>query len=318
MKNRPVHENLDTSFVNLSALIKYLRRRRFAGSIRVELTDYEADVRLTAAGELRVREHDRLAKRVSEGEEALQRLLIRAREAGGKIAVYHAAETSAALTEQSELPTPESATPIAPDGSPIEEISIAAVIAVEQAAVNFIAKPPHQNGNSKTAQVKSPNREDRLPKQNDAPLPFKLSNQVEDKARRADFTAEDWQMLLNLTAELLNTVDQTLAEANLEFAAAFEKARAEIANDYPFLKPSAGIFVYKNGKIVVREQINGQLFTASINEALRRILEKLGRNPKFLNVYLTTVEKIILLIEKRRALYDKFSITPQLARIIGV
>lgn len=125
-------------------------------------------------------------------------------------------------------------------------------------------------------------------------------------------------MLLNLTAELLNTVDATLGEANLEFAAAFEKARSDVANDFPFLNPSAGVFAYRDGKIVVREQINPQLFAASINESLRRILEKLGKNPKFLNVYLTTVQKIILLIEKRRPLYDKFAVTPQLARIIGI
>jgi len=312
MKNRPIHENLDTAFVNLSALIKYLRRRRFVGNIRVELTDYEADVSLTADNELRVREHDRIAGRISEGEEALQRLLIRAREPGGNIDVYQETEESAAPLEKTELPGQAPA-------PPLEKIPVAAAVAVEQATIDFIAKPAHQNGNSKTAQVKPLVIEDHLPKQNaDPPLPFELSNQVEDKARRTNFTAQDWQMLLNLTAELLNTVDSTLAEANLEFAAAFEKARYEIANDFPFLNPSAGIFNYTNSKIIVREQINAQLFAASINESLRRILEKLGRNPKFLNVYLTTVQKIIILIEKRQPLYDKFSITPQLARIIGI
>ena len=314
MENRPIHENLDTSFVNLSALIKYLRRRRFVGSIRVEVTGYEADVALTAAGELRVREHDRIAGRISEGEEALQRLLIRAREPGGNINVYQETEESAAPLETIEPSRQEVAAT-----APLGKISVAAAIAVEQATVDFIAKPPHQNGNSKTAQIKSPVIENCPPKQNpDPPLPFELANQVEDQARRTDFTAQDWQMLLNLTAELLNTVDSTLAEANLEFAAAFEKARYEIANDYPFLNPSAGIFNYKNSKIIVREQINAQLFAASINESLRRILEKLGKNPKFTNVYLTTVQKIIVLIEKRQPLYDKFSVTPQLARILGI
>jgi hypothetical protein len=125
-------------------------------------------------------------------------------------------------------------------------------------------------------------------------------------------------MVLNLTAELLNTIDKSLAEANLEFALAFEKARTEISGDYPFLNPASGVLEYKNGKIIVRRQINVQLFTASINETLRRILEKLGRNPKFSNVYLITTHRILGLIEKRQPLYDKFFITPRLAKIIGI
>ncbi len=102
MKNRPIHENLDTSFVNLSSLIKYLRRKRFAGNIRVELNGYEADVLLTADNKMRVREHDRVAGRVSEGEEALQRLLIRAREPGGIINVYQAVDEPDVSFEKNE------------------------------------------------------------------------------------------------------------------------------------------------------------------------------------------------------------------------
>ena len=92
MINRPIHENLDTSFVNLSALVKYLRRRQFVGNVRIELSGYEADIVLTAENGLKVREHDRITGRIAEGEEALRRLLIRAREPGGIIHVYQKAE----------------------------------------------------------------------------------------------------------------------------------------------------------------------------------------------------------------------------------
>jgi hypothetical protein len=102
MKNRPIHENLDTSFVNLSALVRYLRRREFAGNIRIELSGYEADIALKA-GEIRVREHDHIAGRISEGDEALQRLLIRTREPGGIINVYQAVEEAAAVIEKPTL-----------------------------------------------------------------------------------------------------------------------------------------------------------------------------------------------------------------------
>lgn len=316
MKNRPIHENLDTSFVNLSALIKYLRRRQFIGSVRVELSGYEADVTLTAAGDLRVREHDRIAGRISEGEEALQRLLIRAREPGGIINVFQTIEENA-------LPTGETS----PD---IKEIPV--VAAVPPPVKIVAAETPHQNGNgnSKIGKVELspdaesnikaelPNNKDNAPPSPVPPLPFELSNNFEAKAKQSNLAPNDWQMLLNLTAELLNTFDKSLAEANLEFAAAFEKACKEIAGDYPFLDPAANIFKYQNGKITVRRQINAKLLTASINEILRRIMEKLGRNPKFSNVYLVTAHRILALIEKRRPLYDKFSITPQLAKIIGI
>jgi hypothetical protein len=300
MKNRPLHENLDTSFVNLSALVRHLRRQQFAGNIRVELSGYEADIALTAAGEMRVREYDRIAGRISEGDEAMQRLLIRAREPGGIINVYQETEEHAEppLEELIEI---------------IEKLPIA--VAEKQTVVSVAAQMPHQNGNSKPASAEPKpieNGSGQLPK-----LPFELSNKYEAKAKQQNLSAEDWQMLLNLTAELLNTIDCSLAGANLEFGAAFEKARLEIAHDYPFLNPSSNVFDYKNGKIIVRRQINAKLFAASINEALRRILDKLGRNPKFLNIYFITTQKIVELIEKRKSLYDKFFITPQLEKTVG-
>lgn len=314
MKNRPIHENLDTSFVNLSALVRYLRRRQFSGNIRVEMSGYEADIALTAAGEMRVREHDRIAGRISEGDEALQRLLIRARESGGIINVYQAAENfEAAIVEPPPIVEKF-----------VEEIPLA--VETELAVSGALAvKAPHRNGNSviakaePDAKIETPPIEDAAPKPPPPEISFDFDDQSDEKTEQPNVAAlEDWQTVLNLTAELLHTVDKSLAEANLEFAAAFEKAREEISGDYPFLNSASGVFDYKNGKIVVRRQLDAPLFTEGINETLRRILEKLGRNPKFSNVYLITTHRILALIEKRKSLYDKFAVTPQLAKIIGI
>ncbi len=318
MNNRPIHENLDTSYVNLSALVRYLRRRQFAGNIRVELSGYEADVSLTATNEMRVREHDRITGRISEGEEALQRLLIRAREPGGIINVYQA------VAEEKIEPPIEKPVPIVERlVQPIEEKPMP--LEAQQEVLSVAAKLPvqnknHKNGHHKTAEIEAAIITANLPQIKAQPpeFPFELSNNFEARAKQTNLPAEDWQMLLNLTAELLNAIDKTLAGANLEFTLAFEKARTEISGDYPFLNPASGIFDYRMGKITVREQINAKLFAASINEALRRILEKLGRNPKFSNVYQSTTHKILALIERRKPLYDKFSITPQLAKTIGI
>ena len=89
--NLSVYEDLNTSFVNLGALLRYLEARGFAGQVRVSLDDYEADITLRAGEKPLVRERDRTTGRVDEGEAALQRLLVRAMDAGGRIDVYREA-----------------------------------------------------------------------------------------------------------------------------------------------------------------------------------------------------------------------------------
>lgn len=91
MNTFPIHQNLNTSFVNLSALVRYLRRLQFTGSVRVELSSYEAEIFFTAANKLQAREYDHIAGRISQGEHAFKRILARAREPFGHIHVYRAA-----------------------------------------------------------------------------------------------------------------------------------------------------------------------------------------------------------------------------------
>src|SRR5687768_11613237 len=114
MKSYPIHENLDTSFINLSALIKYLRCKQFAGSIRLELGDYAAEIRFAEDGELTVSENDRAAGRVGEGEEALQRILIRARQPGGIINVYRYLEENSSVFKENGKRTEENTITAAP------------------------------------------------------------------------------------------------------------------------------------------------------------------------------------------------------------
>lgn len=88
MSTGVVHKNLDTAYVNLAALLRYLQRLDFIGRVHVELIEYEADVFLNSQEQPRVRERDHASGRVAEGEDALQRLMVRATEAGGLISVY--------------------------------------------------------------------------------------------------------------------------------------------------------------------------------------------------------------------------------------
>ncbi|MBD0325919.1 MAG: hypothetical protein ICV68_05780 [Pyrinomonadaceae bacterium] len=94
-KSSPMYERLDTAFVNLGALLRYLQERRFVGRIHVVLEEYEASVLLDGGVGQRVREIDHATGRKSDGEDALTRLLVRAREPGGLITVYEGADEAA-------------------------------------------------------------------------------------------------------------------------------------------------------------------------------------------------------------------------------
>ncbi len=83
-----VYENLDTAYINLAALIRYLEGRDFKGFIHVELDEYEGDIFMRGGVETRARERNHATGNVSEGAAALQRLLIRARDAGGLVSIY--------------------------------------------------------------------------------------------------------------------------------------------------------------------------------------------------------------------------------------
>ncbi len=89
-----VYENLDTAFVNLGALLRYLQERDFNGRVQVDMSDYSAEIRLRAGERPQVRELDRVTGREAEGEAALHRLLVRAQDAGGRIHVYPAGEAT--------------------------------------------------------------------------------------------------------------------------------------------------------------------------------------------------------------------------------
>jgi hypothetical protein len=321
MKNRPIHENLDTAFVNLSALVRYLRRRQFDGSIRVELSGYEADITLTSDNQIKVREYDQIAGRIAEGEEALQRILIRSREPGGIVHVYQNMPAEAAKLEKpAESAKPEKIVPKTAEKPAPAPAQAAPVV---PAGNGFTVKPAangNGNGHSKTVlpdEPVKPLEADTKPVTRLPDFPFELSNRVEEKAKQAQLPAADWQTLLNLTAELLRTVDNALANADLDFTAAFQKACGEIASDYPFFDPRSKTFSYSSGKVKITEQVSPKLFVAGINGSLRRIFDKLAGNKKFADIHRYTVQKISGLIENRKPLYDKYFITPQLEKIIG-
>src|SRR6202163_2643572 len=96
-KSRVVYEDLDTTFVNLWALLRSLTQRGFIGRVRVELKDYTADVFMTGSSTPLVHEIDRAAGTDTLEEAALHRLVLRARETPGTISVFEGVDEAVAV-----------------------------------------------------------------------------------------------------------------------------------------------------------------------------------------------------------------------------
>jgi hypothetical protein len=96
MDKSAIHTNLSTSFVNLGALIRHLRRLQFVGSIKVELTAAEGDIIFARSGRLHVVQYNHVTGDISEGRAALRSLLLRCREPNGRIHVYRSSGREAA------------------------------------------------------------------------------------------------------------------------------------------------------------------------------------------------------------------------------
>lgn len=334
MEARSIHKNLDTSFVNLSALIKYLRRRQFNGSVKIQLNGYRAEITLRGDNTISVHEQDEISGRVSDGEEAFQRLLIRAREPGGTINVFqanaigkdkngHAASKIIEVKPASSTPNvsraaenniPKPAEPLLP--AEIIKPAINGHVK-KQGIPNAAVKAPAAKPSS--AKVNGSNRAPAVSRSKTTlpNFPFRLTNKVEAKAQRQLSSPEDWQTLLNLAVELLTVVDRCLAAANLNFSVEFGKICSEIAGDYPFLNPDAEMFGYSKGKIQMRKQMSAKIFISGISEALRKILLKLSKSGKYSEIYKLTSHRLQILINKRASVYDQFAITTQIRRIIS-
>jgi hypothetical protein len=92
-------DNLNTSYVNFGALLRYLREQGFSGSIHVALDQYEADVMLQGENAT-VFEIDPATGRATRADGALERLMVHAREPGGTITIYEGEAASPIKVEQ--------------------------------------------------------------------------------------------------------------------------------------------------------------------------------------------------------------------------
>ncbi len=142
-------ENLDTSFVNLSRLIRYLREREFSGRLHITLDQYEADVFLYPGATPSVWEIDRDTGRDAQGEGALDRLLVRAQEPGGLITIHKRSPESIDPTGESDEPVieiNEHANAAAPPIEPAPEVNWDRLLAATTSLIAAVERAVQTTG----------------------------------------------------------------------------------------------------------------------------------------------------------------------------
>jgi hypothetical protein len=251
-KGRALHENLDTAYVNLAALLRYLQQRDFNGRVHVELDEYDGDIYLAAREAVRARERDHVTGREDVGQSALQRILVRASEPGGRISVYEGAGGETA----------------------------------GDAANSRDATTAQDTGDAATG--------------------------TQDEIDRRN--------VLQLSGEVIAAVERGVAAASNEnFAAHFQAARREIADDYPFLVSLGNCVEYERGEARLRRGTDVGKFVAGTSESLRRVVERVAATgERARGVRREVARELAALAERRPRALTRFGFTSQLERIAGL
>jgi len=126
----------------------------------------------------------------------------------------------------------------------------------------------------------------------------------------------DWDVLLNLTAELLNTIDISLETNGLPFAEAFENACAIVAEECPFVDPNRGLFEYRSGKVRLGTAISRERFLNAVMKALGRIFDRLCDDPELADTHENTSQQIRTLMHIRSDIYETFGFSTGLNALI--
>ncbi|MFY9622156.1 MAG: hypothetical protein WAM70_01650 [Pyrinomonadaceae bacterium] len=236
---RVLYENLDTSFVNVWALLRYLSQRAFVGRVHVELENYSADVFVNGSETPMVHEIDRDAGTDVVEEAALHRLVLRVRESSGSINVYEGVSESIPPQTESALESPP----------PADEITSAA----EPEAATPEAMRSSAGKDEEETVVAA-----------DTVTVVSQAN------------ADQWSETMRVSGELIAGVERAATSLGADFDSLFRETRISLADDYSFLDPMAGQLRYENSAVTVNGDSQPQGYVAGVSEALRRVVDQLA------------------------------------------
>lgn len=303
-----MYENLNTAYVNLAALLRYLQQSGFVGRLAVELDEYTADVRLNRQQTPHVRERDFATGRDAEGDAALQRLLVRASMTSGTISVYKDVAEDAASDAVTLPPnTPEINAPLS---APLNAPKSNAPVVVPATSISNSTTNSTANTTANSVVTAGSRRAGK-------PGVAQPRSEADERPASTD--------LLRITGEVIAAVERAVVNVGGgDFTAAFHQARLSAADDYPFLDPSTGRFHYSGGFVRVSTPLNFDAFVAGVSEALRRVVERIaadnrrsGGKDRAAVVQAGVARELAILKQQRSAALTSFDFSSHLERIAG-
>ncbi len=301
LKSKPLHENLDTTFVNLWSLLRSLTQKGFIGRVHVESTDYSADVFMNGSSAPIVHEIDRATGTETIEEAALHRLVLRARETPGTISVFEGADEAAAVpTLAPTYAKPASTTPVV----------------VEQPADH---SPGDRSPDVRVATVD----EDR---KTEAPMiPLAEPSSVFEEVIAKELSEEiypagsynDWPAILAITGELIGAIERGINASGGDFDSLFQTARVELADDYSFLDPFSQTFAYANGVASLNHQPAVSVFVSGLSEALRRTIDRVAVGERARRIRERVALEMLTVARRQSVVLERSGFQAQLDRIAG-
>jgi hypothetical protein len=304
-KSRVVHENLDTTFVNLWALLRSLSQRGFIGRVRVEMKDYTADVFMTGSNTPLVHEIDRAAGTDTLEEGALHRLVLRARETPGTISVFEGADEAVAVQTNA---TPETETgDFDSSGTGVPPVAHAQDARATTDSTPEIETPATPNATQPSTE--SDREEHGLAASTPVAAP---------PARDAEPPDEiEWAAVLMATGELIGAVERALTGAGADFASLFNTARLELADDYTFLDPMSDGFTYSNSVVTLNGEMPANSYVAGLSEALHRVIDRVATGDRARRVRERVALELLSVARKRNEILARSGFLSQMDRIAG-
>ena len=306
-KSAILYENLDTSFVNLWALLRKLSQRGFIGRVHVELKDYAADIFLTGSSSPLVHEVDRAAATDTLEEGALHRLVLRVRETPGTISVFEGADEAVSVQGADNLKTePGDAQSGQERGRSEPQVHDADAITESNPAGQPILTPEIEIPRSV---MSADNEELRLVTASLAAEPAGQSTEPVDEI--------EWSATLKASGELIGAIERAVTGAGADFLSYFNGARLALADDYVFLDPLSGEFSYSNSVVTFSGELSGGSYVIGLSETLRRVVDGVATGDRARRVRERVALELFSVARKRREILERSGFLSQLDRIAG-
>jgi len=264
------------------------------GCVRVELTNYSADVFLNGSGTPMVHEVDYAAGTDTLEEAALHRLVLRARETPGTISVFEGAIETIAAQDRNASSSDE-----AP-----------AVVPRSTELASFAVEPP---GTARPAVIAPP-------------IEISPENEIEVRGRELQSqsepeslpeTAGQKSLTISLGGELIGAVERGINASGEDFGSIFYAVRLELGDDYAYLDPLSNGLTYSNGTVSLTQDVPENVYVSGLSEALRRTVDRVASGDRARRVRERIALELLGVARKRREAieYSRFGL--QLDRIAG-